>query len=87
MYFNGAYYYDDNGTTCPVNTYITMGDWDRLSYIGRVNNLNIKDPINLISYVIREYCKEHDIENRMSKLTGKQYKTYEEYLAYFNERH
>lgn len=86
MYFNGVYYYDDNGATWPVDTYISNGDHERLAYIGRVNNIPFRDPIDLISYVIREYCKEHDIERRMSELTGNQYKTYEEYRAYFDKK-
>lgn len=86
MYYNGVDYLDDNGASYPVKTYISNGDWDRLSYIGQVNNLQYNDPIDLIQYVIREYCKEHDILNRMSQLTGRPHKSYEEYLAYINNR-
>lgn len=34
MYFNGVFYYDDNGATWPVDTYISNGDHERLAYIG-----------------------------------------------------
>lgn len=84
MLYDGSYYLDDNDV-CEINGYITNGDMTRLNHIANKNNMSGNNIMSTISFVIREYYKEHDIAEYIKIATGIEYKEHKYFLEKLNK--
>ena len=88
MWYEGVDYPDDNAHHT-FDVCITLGDVDRLHNIARKNNIHtngFEDLGRIISYVIREYYKEHEVAKLMTMTTGIEHREYEDFLKKMKNR-
>ena len=77
--------YPDDGDSYKLDGCITIGDAERLYQIAHKNNINKTNLNNVISFVIREYYKEHNIADYMTSVTGMAHKDYSDFLEKMRE--
>ena len=85
MLYDGTYYLDDNDV-CEINGYITNGDMTRLHHIANKNSMSGNNIMSTISFVIREYYKEHNIAEHIKMTTGIEHKEYKDFLEKLNKK-
>ena len=79
MYYDGEWYFDENEHR-QLEGWITDGEVDKLHHIAQMKNLATDNLSRIISFIISEYYKEHNVGEYIKATTGKEYKDYSEFL-------